>query len=85
LIYSKTSEEHEKHVRLVLDRLRKFKLYCKAEKCRFFVDTIPYLGYVLSPSGVLMDSSKVIAIQDWQAPIIHPVFMMFRNASDSYQ
>jgi hypothetical protein len=52
LIYSNTPEEHEEHVKIVLDRLRKFKLYCKAEKCRFFVDTIHYLGYVISPSGV---------------------------------
>lgn len=82
LIYSNTPEEHEEHVRIVLDRLRKFRLYCKSEKCRFFVESIPYLGYVISPSGVSMDVSKVKAIQDWPSPRnVHDVqiFLGFAN------
>jgi hypothetical protein len=82
LIYSNTPAEHEEHVKIVLDRLRKFKLYCKAEKCRFFMDTIPYLGYVISPSGVSMDASKIQAIVDWPAPKnVHDVqiFLGFAN------
>ena len=75
-------DEHQKHVELVLKRLRKFKLYCKLEKCHFFVKSIPYLGYIISPNGVTMDPAKVEAIKSWPSPQnMHDVqvFLGFAN------
>jgi hypothetical protein len=43
LIYSKTSEEHEEHLRKVLERLRSKKLYAKLEKCKFWLDSVSFL------------------------------------------
>ncbi|MCO5554581.1 hypothetical protein L7F22_008111 [Adiantum nelumboides] len=48
LVYSKTREEHEHHLRYVLDVLRKAKLYAKRSKCSFFVDRVAYLGFIVS-------------------------------------
>ena len=68
LIYSDTLEEHRKHVREVLRRLRKAGLYARADKCEFERDTVEYLGYILSPDGLKMSEDKVKAILDWPEP-----------------
>ncbi|KAG1925937.1 hypothetical protein F2P79_025177 [Pimephales promelas] len=59
LIYSKTYEEHVKHVRAVLKLLNQHQLYAKAEKCEFHQETISFLGYVISSGGVAMDEKKL--------------------------
>ena len=64
LIYSDNPKQHRKHVREVLCRLRLHGLYARADKCEFDTDTIEYLGYILSPTGLRMDESKVQTIQD---------------------
>jgi hypothetical protein len=48
LIYSKTSKEHKEHLRKVLERLRNEKLYVKLEKCEFWLDSMSFLGHVIS-------------------------------------
>ena len=69
LIYTNgTLEEHATHVRLVLERLRKEKLYAKAEKCEFHQTTVEFLGFIISPDGVTMDPKKVDAITNWPTP-----------------
>jgi hypothetical protein len=68
LIYSKTAEEHEQHVRKVLELLRKNKLYAKASKCEFFKQELSFLGHVVSAEGVSMERDKVKAIQEWPVP-----------------
>jgi len=65
LIYSDDITQHRKHVKEVLKRLRKVGLYTKVEKCEFHSDSVEYLGYVLSPSGLTMSDAKVKTIQEW--------------------
>jgi hypothetical protein len=59
LIFSKTEEEHEKHLRLVLEKLRSNQLYAKFSKCGFWLTEVAFLGLVISAGGVLVDPSKV--------------------------
>ncbi|WVZ80781.1 hypothetical protein U9M48_028233 [Paspalum notatum var. saurae] len=59
LIYSKTKAEHEKHLRLLLQRLREHKLYAKFSKCEFWIDEVRFLGHVVSKGGIAVDPSKV--------------------------
>ena len=59
LIYSKTQEEHDIHVRQVFKRLREYGLYAKLEKCSFDQNHVEFLGYVVSQQGISMDPSKV--------------------------
>ena len=54
LIFSKTEEEHEEHLRLVLQRLREHQLYAKFSKCEFWIDEVPFLGHVISQGGMLL-------------------------------
>ena len=68
LIYSNSLEDHRKHVREVLRRLRVNDLFCKPEKCEFHTDKIEFLGYVVSPDGIFMDPAKVQTIQNWPEP-----------------
>jgi hypothetical protein len=74
LIYSKTKKEHVGHLWVVLTRLREHQLYAKFSKCEFWLDTILFLGHILSAEGVAVDPSKVKDILDWKPPtIVHQV------------
>jgi hypothetical protein len=68
LIYSRTTKEHDEHLRLVLQCLREHKLYGKLSKCSFYQSRIHYLGHVISGEGIAVDPSKVEAIMEWPAP-----------------
>ena len=68
LIYSDDIMQHWSHVKEVLKQLRKAGLYAKAEKSKFYSDSVKYLGYVLSPSGLTMSDAKVKTIQEWPEP-----------------
>jgi hypothetical protein len=59
LIFSKTEEEHEKHLRIVLEKLRSNQLYAKFSKCEFWLTKATFLGHVISAGGVSVDPSKV--------------------------
>ncbi|WVZ53380.1 hypothetical protein U9M48_004331 [Paspalum notatum var. saurae] len=68
LIYSKTEEEHEEHLRLVLQKLREHKLYAKFSKCDFWIEEVKFLGHVISNGGIAVDQSKVSEVQNWKIP-----------------
>ena len=68
LIYSKTPEEHEKHLRIVLQTLKDKQLYAKFSKCEFWLSEVKFLGHVISEKGVAVDPSKVEAIINWERP-----------------
>src|SRR6202021_2366523 len=68
LIYSADPAEHKQHVREVLRRLRKHGLFARPDKCHFSVDSVAYLGFILSREGLKMDPSKVQTIMDWPEP-----------------
>jgi hypothetical protein len=68
LIYSKKREEHEEHLKLVLQILREHHLYAKLSKCDFFHKQVHYLGHVIYEEGVAVDPNKIKAIMDWPTP-----------------
>jgi hypothetical protein len=59
LVYSKNEEEHEQHLRIILQQLRDHQLYAKFSKCAFWLKEVPFLGHVISVEGIVVDSSKV--------------------------
>jgi hypothetical protein len=69
LIYSETAEEHEEHLRIVLERLRQQKLYAKFNKCEFWMEKVAFLGHVLSAEGMAVDPSKVESVTKWEQPL----------------
>lgn len=68
LIFSQTRQELREITRRVLERLRKHKLYLKAEKCEFEREQVEYLGLIISHDRVVMDPAKVAAVRDWPIP-----------------
>ena len=68
LIYSNNMSKHHRHMKEVLKHLRKAGLYAKAEKCKFHSESVEYLGYILSSSGLTMFDDKIKIIQDWLEP-----------------
>ena len=68
VIFSKTKEEHECHVRQVLDTLRKHKLYTNPKKCIFFREEIDFVGHIVGRGVVKMDPDKISAIRDRMVP-----------------
>jgi hypothetical protein len=59
LVFSKMKEEQEKHLRLVLEKLRSNKLYVKFSKCEFWLTKVMFLGHVISAGGVSVDPGKL--------------------------
>nr|GEZ87353.1 putative reverse transcriptase domain-containing protein [Tanacetum cinerariifolium] len=68
LVYSKSKEEHEQHLRIMLEILRQKKLYAKFLKCEFWLKQVAFLGHIVSADGITMDPSKVEAITKWPRP-----------------
>ena len=68
LIYSKSEEDHEGHLRIVLQTLREHQLYAKFSKYEFWLTKVRFIGHVVSASRVSMDSEKVKEVMSWERP-----------------
>jgi hypothetical protein len=68
LIFSKMEEEYEKHLKLVLEKLRSNQLYAKFSKCEFWLTEVTFLGHVISTGGVSVDPGKVRDALNWMPP-----------------
>ncbi|XP_021763806.1 uncharacterized protein LOC110728472 [Chenopodium quinoa] len=68
LVYSSSKEDHEDHLRKVLQLLREHQLYAKLSKCEFWLEEVAFLGHVTSKEGVSVDPAKVQAVQEWPTP-----------------
>jgi hypothetical protein len=65
LIYYKSEEYHEHHLRMVLQVLREHQLYAKLSKCSFYQKQIYYLGHIISKDGIVVDPKKIEANREW--------------------
>jgi hypothetical protein len=68
LVYLKSTEEHEEHLRVVLQRLCDHQLYAKFSKCEFCINEVSFLGHVISLEGIIVDPGKVCDVLDWKSP-----------------
>nr|GFA90848.1 putative reverse transcriptase domain-containing protein [Tanacetum cinerariifolium] len=64
LIYSKDKEEHEEHLKTILELLQKEQLYVKFSKCDFWLESVQFLGHVIDSEGVHVDPAKIAAIKN---------------------
>jgi hypothetical protein len=67
-VYSDTVEEHEKHLGIVFDLLRKHKLYLEADKCDLYAEKMDCLGHVIDDRGIHADADKMARIREWRTP-----------------
>ena len=68
LIYSQSEEEHEDHLRIVLQALREHQLYANCSKWKFWLTEVRFLGHVVSASSVSVDLEKVEVVIYWERP-----------------
>ena len=68
LVYSKDAQEHEQHLRIVLQILREKKLFAKLSKCDFWLKEVSFLGHIVSIEGIRVDLVKIEAIVNWKPP-----------------
>ncbi|GJR47154.1 putative reverse transcriptase domain-containing protein [Tanacetum coccineum] len=68
LVYSKTKEEDDAHLRLILKLLKKEELYTKFSKCDFWLSKVQFLGHVIDSEGIHVDPAKNESIKDWESP-----------------
>jgi hypothetical protein len=63
LIYSKPGEDYYAYVRIVIERLRKYKLYAKLSKCFFDIEEVEFLGFIVGSIGVKPDPDRILTIK----------------------
>ncbi|XP_035837690.1 uncharacterized protein LOC110898590 [Helianthus annuus] len=68
LIYSKSRETHEGHLRAILKLLKEEKLYAKFSKCEFWTREVQFLGRVVNEKGIQVDPTKIEVVKNWEAP-----------------
>jgi hypothetical protein len=68
LIFSKTKEDHVRHLQLVLEKLREHNLFANMKKCDFFKSELEFLGHIVSGEGIKVDHRKTEAIRKWPKP-----------------
>ncbi|GJW48543.1 putative reverse transcriptase domain-containing protein [Tanacetum coccineum] len=68
LIYSKNKKEHEEHLKIILELLKKEELYAKFSKCEFWIPKVQFLGHVIDSEGIHVDPAKIESIKDWTSP-----------------
>jgi len=85
LIYNASLAEHLRHVHALLTVLHQHRLFVKRSKCAFGVDSIAYLGHIISAQGVAMDPDKVQAIADWLQPRSARAVQSFLGLSGYYR
>ena len=68
LVYSKDAEEHEQHLRIVMETLREKKLNTKLSKCDFWLKKVSFLGHIVSAEGIRVDPIKIKAVVNLKPP-----------------
>jgi hypothetical protein len=85
LIFSKMMEEHEEHLRLVLEKLRSNQLYAKFSKCEFWLTEVAFLGHIISAGGVSVDPGKVKDVLNWMPPTTVSEIQSFLGLAGYYR
>jgi hypothetical protein len=83
LVFSKM-EDHEKHLRLVLEKLQSNKLYAKFSKCEFWLTKVAFLGHVISAGGISVDPGKVMDVLNWIPPTTASEIQSFLGLAGYY-
>jgi hypothetical protein len=85
LIFSKDEEEHDEHLRLVLQKLRENQLYAKLNKYKFWLKEVLFLGHIISEGGISVDPSMVKNVLSWKTPQNVSVIRSFLGLVRYYQ
>ncbi|KAJ0855655.1 putative nucleotidyltransferase, Ribonuclease H [Helianthus annuus] len=84
-IYSKTRADHEQHLRLTMELLKKEQLFAKFSKCEFWLKEVQFLGHIVNEQGIHVDPAKISAIKDWDTPTIPTEVCSFLGLAGCYR
>ncbi|GJX99541.1 putative nucleotidyltransferase, ribonuclease H [Tanacetum coccineum] len=85
LIYSRNKEEHANHLRIILELLKKEKLYAKFSKCDFWIHIVQFLGHLIDSQGLHVDPAKIEAVKNWTSPTTPTEIRQFLGLAGYYQ
>ncbi|GJS36123.1 putative nucleotidyltransferase, ribonuclease H [Tanacetum coccineum] len=85
LIYSRDKEEHANHLRIILELLRKEKLYAKFSKCDFWIHIVQFLGHLIDSQGLHVDPAKIEAVKNWTSPTTPTEVRQFLGLASYYR
>ncbi|GKG25774.1 putative reverse transcriptase domain-containing protein, partial [Tanacetum coccineum] len=85
LIYSKSKQEHEEHLKLILRLLKKEQLYAKFSKCEFWIPKVQFFGHVIDSQGIHVDPAKIESIKYWASPKVATEIRQFLGLAGYYQ
>uniref|UniRef100_A0ACD5Y5Z0 Uncharacterized protein n=1 Tax=Avena sativa TaxID=4498 RepID=A0ACD5Y5Z0_AVESA len=85
LIYSKSEEEHEQHLRIILETLREHRLYAKFRKCEFWLKEVGFLRHIVSARGFAVDPAKIKDVEEWEAPTTQTQVRAFLGLAGYYR
>ncbi|GJU46487.1 reverse transcriptase domain-containing protein [Tanacetum coccineum] len=85
LIYSRNKEEHANHLRIILELLKKEKLYAKFSKCDFWIRIVQFLGHLIDSQGLHVDPAKIEAVKNWTSPTTPTKIRQFLGLAGYYQ
>ncbi|GJX34411.1 putative reverse transcriptase domain-containing protein [Tanacetum coccineum] len=85
LIYSRNKEEHANHLRIILELLKKEKLYAKFSKCDFWNSIVQFLGHVIDSQGIHVDPAKIEADKNWASPTTPTEVRQFLGLAGYYR
>ncbi|GBG86132.1 hypothetical protein CBR_g41036 [Chara braunii] len=85
LVFSKTPQEHEGHLRQVLEKLREANFKINAKKCEWAKTQVLYLGHVLDGDGIKPEDNKIAAIRDWLMPRTSTELQSFLGLANYYK
>nr|GFA71840.1 putative reverse transcriptase domain-containing protein [Tanacetum cinerariifolium] len=85
LIYSRNKEEHANHLRIILELLRKKKLYAKFSKCDFWIRTVQFLGHLIDSQELHVDPAKIEAVKNWASPTTPTEIRQFLGLAGYYR
>ncbi|GJT89948.1 putative reverse transcriptase domain-containing protein [Tanacetum coccineum] len=92
-LMNRTKEEHDVHLRLILELLKKEELYAKFSKCDFWLSRVQFLGHVIDSKGIHVDPAKIESIKDWESPktpteirqfLVHQFWHCLKEVKTSY-
>ncbi|GJS15116.1 putative reverse transcriptase domain-containing protein [Tanacetum coccineum] len=85
LIYSHNKEEHANHLRIILELLKKEKLYAKFSKCDFWIHIVQFLGHLIDSQGLHVDPAKIEAVKNWTSPTTPTEIHQFLGLAGYYR
>ncbi|GJS70794.1 putative reverse transcriptase domain-containing protein [Tanacetum coccineum] len=85
LIYSRNKEEHANHLRIILELLKKEKLYVKFSMCDFWIRIVQFLGHLIDSQGLHVDPAKIEVVKNWTSPTTPTEIRQFLGLAGYYQ